>query len=123
MADIRGLWRIKPALGWGLMLGALAIVGMPPFGVFAAEFLLLTTTLRELPWAAPLLLLGLAVAFAAIFARVQAMVFGEPSPGVVVRAPAILPVFVHMALALMLGLYVPQYLTAWFRAAARIVGP
>ena len=122
MADIRGLLRINPALGWGLMLGALAILGMPPFGIFAAEFLLLTTTLHELPWAAPLLLLGLAIAFAAIFARVQAMVFGDASQGGVARPPAVLPVFIHMGLALMLGLYVPDYLSAWFREAARIVG-
>ena len=122
MADIRGLRRINPTLGWGLMLGALAIVGMPPFGVFAAEFLLLTTTMRELPWAAPLLLVALAVAFAAIFTRVQAMVFGDPSRDVVARPPAVAPLFIHMGLALLLGLYIPDYLAAWFREAARIVG-
>ena len=29
------------------MLGSLAILGMPPFGVFASEFLILTTAMRE----------------------------------------------------------------------------
>jgi hydrogenase-4 component F len=28
------------------MLGSLAILGMPPFGVFASEFLILTTAMR-----------------------------------------------------------------------------
>jgi len=122
MADMRGLLRICPALGWGLMLGALAIVGMPPFGVFAAEFLLLTTAMHELPWSAPLLLAALAVAFAAIFSRVQSMVFGVASHTRRGPPPALAPSFIHMGLALMLGLYIPPNLAAWYAQAARIVG-
>ena len=75
--DIRGLITISPTIGWGLMLGTLAILGMPPFGVFASEFLILTTAMREQPWATPFLLLALGVAFAAVFSKVQPMVFGE----------------------------------------------
>ncbi len=77
MDDIRGLITISPTVGWGLMLGTLAILGMPPFGVFASEFLILTTAMREQPWATPFLLLALGVAFAAVFSKVQPMVFGE----------------------------------------------
>lgn len=122
MDDIRGLLRVSPVVGWGLMLGALAILGMPPFGVFASEFLILTTTMARLPWAAPFLLLALAVAFAAIFARVQAMVFGETTTAKVLEhRPALLPVFVHLGLGLMLGLYVPPYLAEWYRQAAAMI--
>ncbi len=67
MDDIRGLITVSPTIGWGLMLGSLAILGMPPFGVFASEFLILTTAMREQPWATPFLLLALGVAFAAVF--------------------------------------------------------
>ena len=56
--DIRGLAAMSPAIGWGLAIGTLAILGMPPFGVFASEFLILTTAMREQPWATPLLLLA-----------------------------------------------------------------
>ena len=49
MENIRGLIRVSPTVGWGLMLGSLAILGMPPFGVFASEFLILTTAMREQP--------------------------------------------------------------------------
>ena len=77
MEDIRGLMKVSPTVGWGLMIGTLAILGMPPFGVFASEFLILTTAMREHPWATPFLLLALGVAFAAVFGRVQPMVFGE----------------------------------------------
>src|SRR5882762_9407630 len=41
MDEIRGLVRVNPTVGWGLMLGTMAILGMPPFGIFASEFLIL----------------------------------------------------------------------------------
>jgi hydrogenase-4 component F len=122
MDDIRGLVRVSPTIGWGLMLGSLAILGMPPFGVFASEFLILTTAMRELPWATPFLLLALGVAFAAIFGRVQPMVFGDTNAKPLAHAPALLPVFVHLGLGLMLGLYIPPFLAEWYRLAARMIG-
>lgn len=118
---IRGLLQVSPTVGWGMMLGTLAILGMPPFGVFASEFLILTTAIAKLPWSAPFLLVALAAAFAAIFMRVQPMVFGESSVASLEHPPALLPVFVHLALGLMLGLYVPPYLAAWYRQAAAMI--
>jgi len=120
--NIRGLVTISPTIGWGLMLGSLAILGLPPFGVFASEFLILTTAMKQQPWATPLLLLALGVAFAAIFGKVQPMVFGETQVKRLPHPPALLPVFVHLALVLMLGLYVPPYLAGWYRDAARLIG-
>ena len=122
MDEIRGLVTTNPTIGWGLMLGSLAILGIPPFGVFASEFLILTTAMREQPWATPILLLALGVAFAAIFARVQSMVFGETTAKRLPHPPALLPVFVHLAIVLMLGLYIPPYLADWYRQAARLIG-
>ena len=122
MAEIRGLMTVNPTVGWGLMLGALAILGMPPFGVFASEFLILTTAMREHAWATPFLLLALGVAFAAIFARVQPMVFGDTSVRPLPHPPALVPVFIHLGLGLMLGLYIPPYLDEWYRQAARLIG-
>jgi hydrogenase-4 component F len=122
MADIRGLMKVSPTVGWGLLLGTLAILGMPPFGVFASEFLILTTAMREHPWATPLLLLALGVAFAAVFARVQPMVFGDTDLPPLRHQPALVPVFIHLGLGLMLGLYIPPYLAAWYAQAARLLG-
>jgi hydrogenase-4 component F len=122
MEEIRGLIRISPTVGWGLMLGALAILGMPPFGVFASEFLIVTTAMREQPWATPFLLVALGVAFASVFSRVQPMVFGETTLKRLAHPPALVPVFVHLALGLMLGLYIPPYLNGWYRLAAAMLG-
>jgi hydrogenase-4 component F len=122
MADIRGLIKVSPTVGWGLMLGSLAILGMPPFGVFASEFLILTTAMREQPWATPFLLLALGVAFASVFSRVQPMVFGDTSVKPLPHPPALVPVFAHLGLGLMLGLYIPPYLDAWYRQASQMIG-
>ena len=122
MQDIRGLITLSPTVGWGLMMGSLAILGMPPFGVFASEFLILTTAMREHPWATPILLAAIGVAFAAIFSKVQSMVFGESTAQRLPHPPAAFPVFVHLAIVLVLGLYIPPYLADWYRAAARMLG-
>jgi hydrogenase-4 component F len=122
MDDIRGLIVTNPTIGWGMMLGTLAILGMPPFGVFASEFMIITTAMRDQPWAAPILLIALAVAFASMFLRVQAMVFGDTTARRLPHSPALVPVFVHLAIVLMLGLWIPPALAEWYRVAAALIG-
>ncbi len=122
MEDIRGLITTSPVLGWGLVLGTLAILGMPPFGVFASEFLILITAMAEQPWATPFLLAALGLAFAAVFSRIQPMVFGATQAKRLPVRPAMVPVFVHLALVLMLGLWIPPFLADWYRQAARLIG-
>jgi hydrogenase-4 component F len=119
---IRGLITVSPLIGWGLALGSLAILGMPPFGVFASEFLILTSAMREHPWATPFLLVALGVAFAAVFSKVQPMVFGESTAARLPYRPAMVPVFVHLGLVLMLGLWIPPFLADWYRQAAKLIG-
>jgi hydrogenase-4 component F len=122
MGSIRGLIQQSPVIGWGLALGTLAILGMPPFGVFTSEFMVLTTAMHEHSWATPFLLVSLGVAFAAIFGKVQPMVFGETTAQRQTHPPALVPVFVHLGIVLMLGLYIPPYLVDWYRQAAAFIG-
>jgi hydrogenase-4 component F len=122
MENIRGLIKTNPTIGWGLAIGSLAILGMPPFGVFASEFMIITTAMHTYPWTTPFLLTALGVAFAAIFSRVQTMVFGETDAEKLPHPPALVPVFVHLGLVLLLGLYIPPYLADWYRQAAALIG-
>src|SRR5216684_2141653 len=121
MDSIRGLIQTSPTIGWGLVLGSLAILGLPPFGVFTSEFMVLTTAMHEHSWATPFLLVALGVAFAAIFGKVQPMVFGETAATRLPHAPALVPVFAHLAIVLVLGLYIPPYLAGWYRQAAALI--
>lgn len=116
---IRGLMEINPFLGWAFMLAVLFIIGMPPSGLFLSEFLIVTSTLQAQPWLTPLLLLGLGVAFAAIFPRLQGMVFGSVPKGAVRLSTAgIVPVFIQLTLVAILGAFIPLMLVQWMQHAA-----
>ena len=99
----------------------MAIVGMPPFGVFTSEFLILTATIKDAPLLTPFLLLGLGVSFAALFRKVQPMVAGEVPPYQKRLKVAHVPVILHMALVLVLGLYMPNFLAGWFHTAVGLL--
>ncbi|MBV6342405.1 hydrogenase 4 subunit F [Candidatus Magnetobacterium casense] len=118
MSRIRGLIRGNPVVGWGLMFGVMAIVGMPPFGVFISEFLILTATVKSAPYLVPVLVVGLAVAASALFRRVQSMVMAEvPSYQHPVQV-AYVPIVLHAALVLMIGLYIPPFFDQWLKNVA-----
>ncbi|UCH53777.1 MAG: hydrogenase 4 subunit F [Pseudomonadota bacterium] len=118
---IRGLIRTQPAVGWGLLLGTVAIAGFPPFGVFTSEFLVLIATMKSWPWLTVPLLLGLAIAFAGLFRHLHPMVYGEPPAGQQPVRANMLPVTLHLLLVLWLGLAIPHFLADWFRQATILI--
>ena len=81
IADIRGLTASHPALGWGFLIGVVAIAGLPPLGIFMSEFLVVTSTMARIPWLALPLVLGLLVSFGALILRLQGVAFGAPLAG------------------------------------------
>ena len=97
MEDIRGLMRMRPTIGWGLMHRHRRDPRGAAVRRVRSEFLILTSAMRQEPWATPFLLLALGVAFAAVLSKVQPMVFGDPTepPSRLPHPPALLPVFVH----------------------------
>lgn len=121
MEQIRGLIRTQPAVGWGLVVGTLAIAGFPPFGLFTSEFLLLTATMQRLPWLTIPLLTALAVAMAGLFRHLQPMAFGERPEGQQPVRVSMAPVTIHLLLVLWLGLSIPPVLARWFDSATRLI--
>lgn len=122
IADIRGLTESHPILGWGLVLGVVAIAGLPPFGIFMGEFLIITSTFARQPLLAIPLVLGLLVALGALILRMQSLAFGAPSPGNAPVHASYVPLFVHLAIVLAAGLFLPAALVSWFQAVAAMVG-
>ena len=55
--------RVASALGWGLVLGVVAIAGLPPLGIFMSEFLVVSSTFAREPLLAIPLVFGLLVGF------------------------------------------------------------
>ncbi|HMT15464.1 MAG TPA: hydrogenase 4 subunit F, partial [Aestuariivirga sp.] len=121
IADIRGLSVSHPGLALALAAGVFAISGLPPFGVFMSEFLLITTTFARAPWLAVLPVFGLLLAFGALLWRLQGFLFGAPSePNHRVQASS-LPILIHLALVLLAGIYLPTPLQQWFQRAAELL--
>jgi len=122
MADIRGLSVSHPALAVGLALGVIAIAGLPPFGVFTSEFLLISSTFSRQPLLALILVFGLLVAFGALLLRLQQVIFGEPiGPAGGVKASYV-PLFLHIGFVLAAGLWLPEPMVRWFKIVAAQLG-
>ena len=122
LADITGLGVTHPRLAVLFALAVLAICGLPPFGVFMSEFLILTTTFARDPWLALLPAFGLLVGFGALLLRLQGTIFGEPVGPTHRVDGSFLPVMLHLALVLAAGIFLPPLLVAWFQRAAELLG-
>ena len=126
--DVRGMRRVMPLTAALWMAGFLAVAGSPPFGPFVSEFSILLTMLRQERGVIAFLYLAfLAVIFVGMSVPVARMVQDVPPPGLhqgnsretlLNTGPQVL----LCALVLMLGLYVPPWLTQCLRAAAATLG-
>jgi len=122
IAQIRGLSVSHPVLAVGLALGVIAIAGLPPFGIFLSEFMLVSSTFARAPLLAVILVIGLLIAFAALLLRLQQILFGEPiGPAGEIRASYV-PLFVHVAFVSIAGLWLPEAIIRWFRVVAAQLG-
>jgi hydrogenase-4 component F len=122
IADIRGLTESHPVLGWGLVMGVVAIAGLPPLGIFMSEFLVVTSTFARQPLLAIPLVLGLLVALGALLWRVNGLAFGTPTGRMEPVKASYVPMFVHLALVLCAGLYLPPAIVSWFQHVAALLG-
>jgi len=122
IADMGGLTESNPVLGWGLVLGVVAIAGLPPLGIFMSEFLVVSSTFARQPLLAIPLVFGLLLAFGALLLRMTGMAFGAPTPDVGEVKASMLPLYAHLSLVLLAGVYLPSHLVTWFQNVARLLG-
>ncbi len=122
MADMGGLTTTNPVLGWGLVLGVVAIAGLPPLGIFMSEFLVISSTFAREPLLAILLVLGILIGIGALFLRINAVAFGEPRGENHKATGSYVPMVAHLALVLIAGIYLPAPLVEWFQNVAKLLG-
>ena len=122
IADMGGLTETNPVLGWGLVLGVVAIAGLPPLGIFMSEFLIVTSTFARQPLLAILLVFGLLIAFGALFLRLNSIAFGEPRGTNAKTTASFAPLFAHLALVFAAGVYLPPQMVSWFQNVAKLLG-
>jgi hydrogenase-4 component F len=122
IADMGGLTETHPVLGWGLVLGVVAIAGMPPLGIFMSEFLVVSSTFAREPLLAIPLVFGLLVGFGALMLRLNSIAFGEPRGSLAPAQASYVPLYTHLALVFVAGIYLPPPLVVWFQNVARLLG-
>jgi len=122
LSGIGGLSVTHPGLAVLFTLGVVAIAGLPPFGMFTSEFMLVSSTFARQPALSLVLVVGLLVAFGALVLRLQDIVFGDPRGKSHPVEASYLPAFIHMVLVLGAGLWLPGALVQWFRGVAALLG-
>jgi len=122
IADIGGLTVTTPLLGWALVIGVVAIAGLPPMGIFMSEFLVVSSTFARQPFLAILLALGIIVALGGLFLRLNSVAFGEQRGPSAPAHASYVPMFAHFAIVFAAGIYMPPALVTGFENVARLLG-
>jgi hydrogenase-4 component F len=122
IADMGGLTVTNPVLGWGLVLGVVAIAGLPPLGIFMSEFLIVSSTFARAPLLAVPLVIGLLIGLGALFLRLNGIAFGEPRGESAPAQASFVPMFAHLGLVFAAGVYLPPQLVIWFQNVAKVLG-
>jgi hydrogenase-4 component F len=129
--QVRGVIRAAPFTGVMVLLAALAITGVPPFGIFRSELLIVTGGFSQSKYAlAGLLVVFANVAFVGVYQVFHRMVIspGEATAGDRTRLgrpeqPLMAAAMVvSLAVVLVLGLWIPSPLNRLLHAAVSVFG-
>jgi hydrogenase-4 component F len=127
MERIRGMASSLPWTGGALILGGLAITGMPPFGLFVSELVILTASFSTAHYfIAVLMLAAISVVFGALLHHFQPMLMGKPEDVRVpttLRASEVTVMGVCALCLVVLGLHIPAAFAAVLRGAMAVLQP
>ncbi len=123
--NVRGLLKVMPWTGGLFAAGLLALIGLPPFGLFITEFALFRAGFAlNHPWLMGAALALLAVAFVAFISHLNSMLYGQPPASVTVGDVGgwrIAPLVLSVAMLVVLGLTLPTPLATLLNQIVAIV--
>jgi hydrogenase-4 component F len=124
-SEIKGLIASDRALGLCLAASIIAVAALPPFGLIASLFLILSATAAKMPWLALPLLIGIGTGAVALIHRMQTLCLGKATPSKFPQVSLItlLPVIVPLGLTIILGLAMPGPIATWFTQIAAEISP
>jgi hydrogenase-4 component F len=124
LARLRGLLARRPALAGVLAAGSAALVGLPPFSLFASEVALVRAlAAHALGWVAVVAVLVLAVVFAALARLIGGVLLGDGgAPAARARVVSVAPLVVALGASAILGIWAGP-LTTLLDHAAAVVAP
>jgi hydrogenase-4 component F len=127
IAGVSGLLRVMPWTGTLFALGILALIGLPPFGLFISEFLLIrAAVVTGHVWVAALALLLVLVAFVSLLNHLNRMLYGPVPEGVPVgerRGWRVTVLAGCVIVSVVLGLVLPWPVAALIDRTVSIVTP
>jgi len=122
---IRGMGRVLPFTSAALIIGGVAIVGLPPFGLFVSEFVILMAAFAGSHYLlAAVMLIAFSIGFGALAYHFQRMLTGEPK---VPRSTAKLRISEAGAICacsaclLVLGLHIPLLFNSIIHSAMAVL--
>jgi hydrogenase-4 component F len=125
ITSVRGLLRLMPVTGSCFALGMMALLGLPPFGMFPSKLILLQAGIStHHPWLVGLILALIVTIFAFMVGYLLQMLSGSPPAEAHARvseAASVLPLTLNIGLLLMLGLYIPEPLLRLLWLAVEIM--
>jgi len=125
IARVSGLLKVMPWTGGLFAAGILAVVGLPPFGLFVSEFALFRAGFSVgRPWLVALILALLAVAFVSMIGHLNRMLYGVPTAGVRTgedRLWPLIPLGLCATTLVVLGITLPAPLETLLRQIVAIV--
>jgi len=122
---IRGMGRVLPYTSAILIVGGIALAGLPPFGLFVSELAILTSAFSGCHYLlAALMLVALTIGFGALFYQFQRMLSGEshmPRSGKKILATEAGAIGACGLCLLILGLYIPPVFTSMLHNAMAVL--
>jgi hydrogenase-4 component F len=126
---VSGVIKLLPLTGTMFLIGALALTGSPPFGMFISEFSILSAGFRQgYIWPAIATLCLIALIFVGVLFAINTMVFGKApvtspnlKPGEI-SVTSLLAMGVSLVPVVVLGVFLPAPLSSLLHQAAAILG-
>jgi hydrogenase-4 component F len=127
IASVTGLLQVMPWTGRLFAAGVLALVGLPPFGLFVSEFLLVQAAVADgRLWLAAAVLLFLLTAFVSLMSHLNRMLYGAAPVGVSAgesRGWPIVVLAVPTVVLVVLGVMLPTPLATLIRQSVSSLIP
>ncbi|MDR4503545.1 MAG: hydrogenase 4 subunit F [Candidatus Scalindua sp.] len=118
--DVKGALSALPITSVLLLIGFLAITGVPPFGIFFTELYILASGITNHPVITIIVLFSLVLIFAGFLRHFTSMVFGK-TPDTISRGESnmetILPLIVMTILFIIISIYLPSHIKSLIDAA------
>jgi hydrogenase-4 component F len=121
---VKGVLKAMPYTGLLLIAGALAITGMPPFGIFFSEFFTFTAGINKYPFVVIAAILAIAVLFIGFLRNISSMLLGD-KPSDITKGEKniwlVIPPATLICMVLIMSFYLPPFIQTLIHNASGLL--